>query len=115
MDHGPAASFILTAFYGADVAFREGLDELGLIYSVGVKANTSVWAPGVEPLPPKAWSGKGRRPKNMVIAPGHEPVSVETITPPPQAPRAARSRPRAARSTAPPPTASGSCGTAARS
>ena len=65
--------------YGSDIAFREGLDELGLLYSVGVKANTSVWAPGVEPLPPKPWSGKGRRPKNMVIAPGHEPVSVETL------------------------------------
>ena len=65
--------------YGSDIAFREGLDELGLTYSVGVKADTLVWAPGVEPLPPKPWSGRGRKPKNMVFVPGHEPVSAEAL------------------------------------
>jgi len=70
---------VADAGYGADVAFREGLDALGLTYSVGVKANTSVWAPGVEPLPPKPSVGRGRRAKNMVIAPGHEPQSVESL------------------------------------
>ena len=70
---------VADAAYGYDIAFREGLDALGLTYSVGVKANTSVWAPGVEPLPPKPWAGRGRRPKNMVVAPGHEPQSVEAL------------------------------------
>ena len=65
--------------YGCDVAFREGLDALGLTYSVGIKANTSVWAPGVEPLAPRPWSGKGKHPKNMVVAPGHAPQSVESL------------------------------------
>ena len=65
--------------YGYDVGFREGLDALGLIYSVGVKANTSVWAPGVEPLPPKPYSGRGRHPKNMIVAAGHKPCSVEAL------------------------------------
>jgi len=70
---------VADAGYGVDVAFREGLDALGLIYSVGVQANTSVWAPGVEPLPPKPYSGRGRRPTTMVIASGHEPQSVESL------------------------------------
>ena len=70
---------VADAAYGSDVVFREGLDALGLIYSVGIGANTSVWAPGVEPLPPKPYSGRGRRAKNMRLAPGHEPQSVEAL------------------------------------
>ena len=65
--------------YGNELAFREGLDALGLTYSVGIKANTSVWAPGVEPLPPVQPCGRGRRATNMVVAPGHAPGSVEAL------------------------------------
>ena len=65
--------------YGYDIGFREGIEALGLTYSVGIKANTSVWAPGVEPLAPKPWKGRGRRAKNMVLAPGHEPQSVQSL------------------------------------
>ena len=75
----PPGLVVADSGYGYDIGFREGLDELGLTYSVGVKANTSVWAPGVEPLPPKPWSGRGKHPKNMVIGPGHAPQSVESL------------------------------------
>ena len=45
-----------------DTAFRRRLDELGLPYVVGITSAVSVWPPGVQPLPPQAYSGKGRPP-----------------------------------------------------
>ena len=56
--------------YGCEVAFREGLDGLGLLYSVGVGDGAAA-AEGLV--------GHGRRAKNMVIAPGHAPASVKSI------------------------------------
>jgi len=80
VERGTTAGLVVAdAAYGDETGFREGLAALGLPYSVGVKSNTSVWAPGVEPLPPKPRSGRGRPPKNMVIAPGHEPVSIKRL------------------------------------
>ena len=38
---------------------------LGLSYAAGILSNTSVWAPGAKPLPPKRWSGRGRRPTRL--------------------------------------------------
>jgi SRSO17 transposase len=52
---------------------------LGLTYLAGVQSSLTVWPPGVEPLPPKPWSGKGRPPKLLRRAPGHEPVSVKAL------------------------------------
>jgi len=75
----PAAALVADAGYGDVTLFREGLEELGLLYSIGVKPLTSVWAPGVEPLPPKPCSGRGRRPTKMTLAPGLEPVTVEWL------------------------------------
>jgi hypothetical protein len=40
-------------------------------------AYSTVWPPGVDPLPPKPWSGGGRSPRRLRRAPGHEPVSVK--------------------------------------
>lgn len=48
--------------YGVDTAFRQALSYLGLQYAVGVTSAVVVWPPGVEPLPPKHNSGKGRPP-----------------------------------------------------
>lgn len=67
------------AAYGDETAFRAGLTELGLLYAVGIRPGTSVWAPGTAPLPPKPWSGRGRRPTAGQRAPGHEPVSVKAL------------------------------------
>src|ERR1700756_651836 len=58
-----ARGVVLTdAAYGSDGGFRAGVTEIGLIYAVAVQSTISVWPPGMEPLPPKPWSGRGRKP-----------------------------------------------------
>ena len=58
----PKGVVLADAAYGTNVAFRAALTGMGLTYCVGVQSNTSVWATGVEPLPAKPWSGRGRKP-----------------------------------------------------
>ena len=67
------------AGYGDETAFRDGLTAMGLLYAVGIRPTTTVWAPGTEPLPPKPWSGRGRRPTQLRREVGHEPVSVKAL------------------------------------
>ena len=67
------------AGYGADGGFRRGLTELGLPYAVGVQPTLSVWRPGEGPLPPKAWSGKGRPPSLMQRSADHQPLSAKAL------------------------------------
>jgi len=67
------------AAYGNDSEFRAGLSELQLHYVVGVQASTTVWEPGVAPLPAKAWTGQGRPPRLLRRDPQHQPVSVEQL------------------------------------
>lgn len=56
----PRHCVLADAGYGVDTEFRERLDELGLPYVVGITSAVVVWPPGVEPLPPKPYSGTGR-------------------------------------------------------
>lgn len=63
------------AGYGVDTAFRTALTELGLAYVVGIQSSTSLWPPGSAPLPPKAWSGRGRPPSRVRRDPDHQPLS----------------------------------------
>src|SRR3954462_7131757 len=70
---------LVLAGYGNDTDFRTGLTALGLIYAVGIQSSTTVWAPGTRPLPPKPWSGKGRRPKRLRRDADHQPVSVKQL------------------------------------
>jgi SRSO17 transposase len=67
------------AGYGRDTAFREALDELGLVYVVGVSSSTTVWAPGTGPLPTPSSKGRGRPPTRLRRAPGHEPVNLKEL------------------------------------
>ena len=67
------------AGYGDETAFRDGLAALGLLYAVGIRPATTVWAPGTAPLPPKAWVGRGAKPTKLRREPGHEPVSVKAL------------------------------------
>src|SRR6201997_5087780 len=67
------------AGYGDETAFRDGVSELGLLYAVGIRPGTSVWAPGTAPLPPKPWSGRGKPPTLLRRAPGHEPLAVKEL------------------------------------
>ncbi len=75
----PAGVILADAGYGADGGFRLGLTELGLAYSVGVQPTLSVWRPGEGPLPPKAWTGKGRPPKLMQRSADHQPLSAKAL------------------------------------
>jgi SRSO17 transposase len=75
----PRSMVLADAGYGADTAFRSGLGELGLEYVLGIQSSTSLWAPGSGPLPPKAWSGRGRRPSLTRRSPEHKPLSAEKL------------------------------------
>ncbi len=67
------------AGYGDETAFRDGITALGMLYAVGIRPATTVWAPGTAPLPPKAWVGCGAVPTKLRRAPGNEPVSVKAL------------------------------------
>ena len=61
--------------YGNDSVFRAGLDALDLRYMVHVNPTHLVSLPGVKLLPPKPYSGRGRRSTGLRYAKGHEPQS----------------------------------------
>ena len=67
------------AGYGNDTDFRGGITELGLAYVVGIMSSTSVWPPGMEPLPPKPWSGNGRPTSAIRRDAEHQPVSAKQL------------------------------------
>lgn len=67
------------AAYGDETAFRDGMTELGLLYAVGIKPGTTVWPPGVAPLPPAPPKGRGRPASLLRRGPGHEPSSVKEL------------------------------------
>lgn len=75
------------AGYGDETAFRGAITAMGLLYAVGIRPATTVWAPGTAPLPPKAWAGRGRPATRPRRALGNEPVSVKALAMglPPQA------------------------------
>src|SRR5262249_28887139 len=75
----PRGVVLMDAGYGTDTALREAIDALGLTYVAGILPQTSVWAPGMAPLPAQAWSGRGRRPKLTRRDAKHRPVSVKAL------------------------------------
>jgi len=75
----PRAPVLADAAYGNDTGFREGLEALGLSYCVGIQSSTSVWPPGIAPLPPKARSRTGRPPKLLRQDARHHPLSVKEL------------------------------------
>jgi SRSO17 transposase len=77
---GVARGVVLTdVAYGSDGAFRAGVTALGLIYAAGVQSTLSVWPPGEEPLPPKPWSGRGRKPSRLRHDADHRPISAKEL------------------------------------
>ncbi len=76
----PGGIVLADAGYGNDTGFRDGLTEIGALYAVGVQETTSVWAPCQQPLPPKPWSGVGRKPRLLRRDAEHKPVSVKALT-----------------------------------
>lgn len=78
-DDLPRAPVVADAGYGVVTAFREGLTHRHLSYAVGVTAETTAWPPGVEPLPPKRWSGQGRPPARIRRSARRHPVSLAQL------------------------------------
>ncbi len=77
---GIAAVTVLTdAGYGVDTDFRDGITELGLAYVVGIQSSTSLWPPGMEPLPPRRWSGRGRPTSLLRRDAKHQPVAAKQL------------------------------------
>jgi SRSO17 transposase len=67
------------AAYGVDTDFRTALTALSLSYVLGVPSSLGLWPPGSGPLPPKPWSGKGRRPTLQRRDDEHQPVSAKDL------------------------------------
>ena len=75
----PRGVVLMDAGYGANTQLRMDISALGLTYVAGILPNTTVWAPGTEPLRPKNWSGQGRPPKLIRRDGNHRPVSVKEL------------------------------------
>ncbi len=75
----PQGIVLADAGYGNDHGFREGLDEFDLTYVVGVKSNTSAWAPGVRPVNYKTAVRKSYKRTYIQYSAGHKPESVKAI------------------------------------
>jgi SRSO17 transposase len=74
----PMAPVLADGAYGDDTKFREGLSELKLRYTVGVRGPTTVWPPGKAPLPAKTVK-IGRPAKYLRRNKNHQPVSVKQL------------------------------------
>lgn len=75
----PMGVVLADAGYGDETAFRDGITALGMLYAVGIRPGTTVWAPGTAPLPPKAWVGRGIRPTKLRRESGNEPMTVKAL------------------------------------
>jgi SRSO17 transposase len=76
----PRGVVLMDAGYGAHSDLRAAVTALGLAYVAGILSNTTVWAPGTGPLPPKAWTpGHGRPTKRLRRDAGHRPVKVKDL------------------------------------
>jgi SRSO17 transposase len=70
---------LLDAGYGNDTDLRDGITEIGLAYVAGIQSSTSLWPPGVEPLPAKQWSGRGRPTSSIRRDSQHQPISAKQL------------------------------------
>jgi SRSO17 transposase len=75
----PRGVVLLDAGYGNNSELRTEITALDLTYVAGIGPTTTVWAPGTGPLPPKKWSGRGRRPTRLRRDAKHQPVSVKEL------------------------------------
>jgi SRSO17 transposase len=75
----PAGIVLGDAGYGDETGFRAGVSDLDLRYVLGIRSATTVWPPGMAPLPPAPWSGRGRPPTRVRRSPEHQPVSVKDL------------------------------------
>jgi SRSO17 transposase len=67
------------AAYGDDTAYRDSITELGLLYALGIKPGTTLWPAGTAALPPKPWSGRGKKPIRLRRDAQHQPLSAKQL------------------------------------
>lgn len=72
----PPAPILADAGYGVVTAFRDALTQRQIPYVVGISKETTVWPPGMEPLPPKRRPSTGRPPSKIRRSPSHQPAPV---------------------------------------
>ena len=75
----PRGVVLIDGGYGVDTDLRSAITALGLTYAVGVGPGTTVWTTGAAPLPPKSYSGRGRRPTRPIRDEQHQPISLEAL------------------------------------
>ena len=75
----PPAPVVADAGYGASTEFRDHLTERGIPYGVGIPSETTVWPPGLEPLPVPPPTGIGRPRKLLRRDAEHQPVSARAL------------------------------------
>jgi SRSO17 transposase len=76
----PRGVVLMDAGYGTHSDLRTAVTALELSYIAGILSNTTVWAPGTGPLPPKAWKpGHGRPTKRLRRDAAHQPVKVKDL------------------------------------
>ena len=79
-DGVPQGTVLADPAYGNDTGFREAVAGLELNYVLGVQSTTTIWAPGMEPLPPVPWKGgRGRPASRLRRDPDHVPVSAKQL------------------------------------
>jgi len=70
----------MDAGYGPHTDLRTAITALGLPYAAGILSNTTVWAPGTGPLPPKpSTPGRGRPTRRLRRDAEHPPVNVKDL------------------------------------
>jgi len=75
----PRGVVLADAAYGNDSDFREGLVSLGLSYAVEIQSSTTLWPPGIAPLPPQAKGKMGRPPRLLRRDEQHQPLSAKDL------------------------------------
>jgi SRSO17 transposase len=75
----PRGVVLADGAYGDDSGFREGIVSLGLCYAVGIKSSTTLWPPGIVPLPPRPKGKMGRPPQLLRRDEQHQPLSAKNL------------------------------------
>jgi SRSO17 transposase len=75
----PHGVVLMDAGYGSDTKLRTEITALGLAYVAGIQPHTTVWPRSQGPLPPNAWSGRGRPTSRTRRDPEHQPVQVKAL------------------------------------
>jgi SRSO17 transposase len=75
----PRAVVLADAGYGNDNDFREGLVSMGLSYAVGIQSSTTLWPPGIIPLPPLPKGKMGRPPRLLRRDEQHQPLTAKDL------------------------------------